>query len=151
MVRSLAPGFAEELEAVVARVPAVDRIVTSPLRRCRLLAEAVGARLGAPVAVDADWREMDFGRWQGQRWAEIPRAQLDAWATDFMHARPHGGESVAMLVARARAAVGRCGPEQRWLAVTHSGVIRAALFATGVEAAWTRTIGFGAVVALAEG
>jgi alpha-ribazole phosphatase len=147
----LAADCADAAAALAARFAPVDRIVTSPLRRCRLLAEALGSRLAVPVALDADWREMDFGRWQGRRWADIPRAELDAWAADFMHARPHGGESVAMLVARTREAIGRCCPERRWLAVTHSGVIRAALFAAGAQDAWTRSIGFGSVVELAEG
>ena len=51
---------------------------------------------------------MDFGRWEGLPWSAVPRAELDAWAADLMHARPHGGESVAMLLARTRRALARC-------------------------------------------
>ncbi|OXH82433.1 alpha-ribazole phosphatase, partial [Burkholderia multivorans] len=53
-------------------------------------------------------------------------AALDAWAADLMHARAHGGESVAQFAARVaqRAdAIARLGLPQ-WI-VTHAGVIRA--------------------------
>ncbi|HBF90413.1 MAG TPA: phosphoglycerate mutase, partial [Hyphomonas atlantica] len=47
----------------------------------------------------------DFGRWEMQPWGDLPRHELDAWANDFLDARPHGGESVAELTARTRAAI----------------------------------------------
>ena len=145
----LADGFEGEAEAVLARLPGVGRIVTSPLSRCARLAAFLGMRRGVPVTVDADWREMDFGRWEGRPWSEIPRDEVEAWTDAFMAARPHGGESVAMLAARVRKAVARCCPEERWLAVTHGGPIRAALVAAGAgEAGWTRTVPFGTAVTL---
>lgn len=145
----LAPGFETEAAAVLARLPPVARIVTSPLARCTRLATFLGTRLHVPVTVDPDWRELDFGAWEGRPWTEIPRAEVDAWTADFLHARRHGGESVAMLLARVRAALARCRPEEACLAVTHGGPIRAALFATGGDpASWTRPVPFGALVAL---
>ena len=104
----LAADVASEAEALAARLPRPDRIVTSPLARCRRLADHLGARLSLPVAIDPDWQEMDFGHWEGLPWSAVPRAELDAWAADLMHARPHGGESVAMLLARTRRALARC-------------------------------------------
>ena len=50
---------------------------TSPLRRCRSVADAVG-----PNLVEARLRELDFGAWEGLAWSDIPRAALDAWAAD---------------------------------------------------------------------
>jgi alpha-ribazole phosphatase len=145
---ALAPTFPAEAETVAARLGRADRIVTSPLGRCRRLAEHLGAALGAPVAVEDDWREIDFGAWEGRPWSAIPRPELDAWAADFLDARPHGGESVAMLLARTRRAIAACGAG-RTLAVTHAGPIRAALFATGAgPAAWDRAVGFGEAVTL---
>ena len=101
-----------------------------------------------PVTVDPDWRELDFGAWEGRPWSEIPAAEVEAWTADFMDARPHGGESVAMLLRRVRTAVARCCPEETWLAVTHGGPIRAALFAAGGgPEVWTRAVPFGGLVA----
>ena len=71
--------------------------------------------------------EMNFGTWEGRAWSDIPRPELDAWAKDFFHARPHRGESVAMVQTRTQAAL------QEWrardaaaLLVTHAGIIRTA-------------------------
>jgi alpha-ribazole phosphatase len=145
----LAASFPEEAAALAARLDPPARIVTSPLGRCRRLADFLGARLGAPVAADPRWREMDFGAWEGARWDDIPRAELDAWAHDLMEARPHGGESVAMLLARTRAALRDCRKDPgTCLVVTHAGVIRAALFDAGEAGAWQRPIGFGESVSL---
>ncbi|MFO1142167.1 MAG: alpha-ribazole phosphatase family protein [Amaricoccus sp.] len=142
------PHLLCEAQSIAAALAPVDRIVSSPLRRCRRLAALLGARLGVPVRFDPAWREIDFGAWEGLAWDAVPRAQLDAWAADFLHARPHGGESVAMLLARVRGALARARRVPgRVLAVTHAGPIRAALFATGAgPTAWQRNVGFGELV-----
>jgi alpha-ribazole phosphatase len=146
---AIAPDFAAEADALAARLPRPDRIVTSPLGRCRRLADRLGARLRLPVAIDPDWQEMDFGRWEGLPWDAVPRSELDAWAADLLQARPHGGESVAMLLARTRRALDRCRGPAGTLVVTHAGPMRAALVATGGgDAAWRRAIGFGEAITL---
>lgn len=147
----VAADLATDAEALVTEVKAVDRIVTSPLGRCRRLAEVLGTRLDVGVAVDNRWREMDFGHWEGSSWDDISRAEIDAWASDFMFGRPHGGESVAMLLARTKAAIAACrGARGDTLVVTHAGVIRAALFAQhGNEAAWRSEIRFCSPILLA--
>lgn len=144
-----APGFAEEAAAVIAALPPAARIVTSPLRRCLRLAEAIGAARGRAPEVDPRLAEMDFGAWEKAAWDAIPRGGLDAWAADFHHARPHGGESVAMLsarVAEALAAHRAAGGDA--VLVTHMGVIRAALAAAGRADAWSLRLPFGAIVRL---
>jgi alpha-ribazole phosphatase len=148
----LAPGpdLALAARALAPRLGAIDRIVASPLLRCRRLADLLAARLRVPLRLDPDWREIDFGAWEGRPWDALPRSELDAWATDLLHARPHRGESVAMLLARTRRALGRAGAGGgSTLAVTHAGPIRAALFASGGgPGAWQRTIAFGEIVRL---
>lgn len=146
------PGEARRILRAAGRI---ERVVSSPLRRCRALARLLAAEAGAPLRLDPDWREIDFGRWEGVPWAAIPRAELDAWAADLAGARPHGGESVAMLRERVRRAIARLGGGRRGartLVVTHAGPIRAALFLAGAgEGAWTRPVGFGEVVAVPRG
>jgi alpha-ribazole phosphatase len=72
---------------------------------------------------------MDFGTWEMQRWDGIERTQIDAWAANFLHARDHGGESVAQFDARVTAWFEALGADQTdaratiW-AVAHAGVIR---------------------------
>jgi alpha-ribazole phosphatase len=135
-----APGFEPEADRLAARLAPADRIVSSPLRRCTALAEALAARLAAPLTLDPRWREIDFGAWEGRPWDAIPRPELDAWAADLLNARPHGGESVAMLAARTAAAIAACPPGERTVVVTHAGPIRAVL------AAWDRPIAYGEAI-----
>lgn len=143
----VAATFDEEAARVVAALPAVERLVTSPLRRCMRLAERIGAARGLVPVVDGRMREMDFGRWERVPWNEIDRTELDAWAADFLHARPHGGESVAMVSERVGSALAdyrRSGVSHA--VVTHAGIIKAARAAAGCADAWMTSAGFGNAV-----
>ncbi|WP_300380748.1 alpha-ribazole phosphatase [Henriciella sp.] len=145
----LAESFAEEAENILSGLPPVEQIVTSPLTRCQQLADFMSKRLSVPVTTDCRLREMDFGTWEGRAWADIPRAEINAWVSDFMHARPHGGESVAMLRARTLEAIAELeNRQQETLIVTHAGVIKAALAAAETAASHSAAIGFGCYVTL---
>jgi alpha-ribazole phosphatase len=101
-------------------------IWTSPLSRCRLVAEALVAAWGvATVQVDARLVEMSFGAWEGMRWDDVPRADLDAWATDLLGFAPPGGESGAALVDRVTEiwrTIESCPGNQ--VVVTHGGPLK---------------------------
>lgn len=73
-------------------------LYASPLQRCAVLAERLGAH-----TLDARLAEMDFGAWEQRNWDDIPRAEIDAWAADLVHYRPGGGESVLQVAARVAA------------------------------------------------
>lgn len=140
----LAADFETVLAGILRDLPEVAHVVTSPLRRCRRLAEAIAADRGLALATDTRLREMDFGHWEGQAWDAIPRAELDAWAAEFQDARPHGGESVGMLAARVGAALSETPlsrPPVLWVA--HSGVARAAAALTGRHRGWDTDVAFG--------
>lgn len=147
----LAPDFEAALAVILRDLPPVACVVTSPLSRCRRLAEAIAAERALPLACDQRLREMDFGAWEGTPWAAVPRAELDAWAADFHGARPHGGESVAMLAARVGAALAETPasrPPVLWVA--HSGVARAAAALTGRHRGWDTDLAFGAWLDLSD-
>jgi alpha-ribazole phosphatase len=121
-----AARVAQRLAALGGAVPA--RVESSPLTRCAHVASALALGHGLALRVDARLAEMDFGKWEMQRWDAIERAQIDAWAADFEHARAHGGESVAQFDARVGAwfdDAGVSGSEETVWVVTHAGVIRA--------------------------
>jgi alpha-ribazole phosphatase len=105
----------------------IARIVSSPSRRTRGLAEALGAALALPVEIDEWLAELSFGAWELRTWDAIEEedgARLHAWMSRWRLEAPPGGERVDQLVARVaafRASVG----DARVLAVTHAGVIRA--------------------------
>ncbi len=145
----LAATFEEEAARVVEALPRAERLVTSPLYRCRSLAECIGAAKNLIPAIDERLREMDFGSWEGVDWDAIPRAEIDAWDADFLHARPHGGESVHMLRERTWAAIGdyrQSGLSH--IVVTHHGVIKAALAESEDPLAWKVHIDFGGSIRL---
>lgn len=109
-------GWAQNLRAATAeKLPCY----TSPLQRCRLLAEALHP---APEA-DPRLMEMDFGAWEMQPWDAIPRAGLDAWAADPLGFAPPGGESVTQMQARLLDFLAE-RTETELLLVTHGGVIK---------------------------
>ena len=145
----VADTFHEEAQTVIKSAPAADVIVSSPLTRCQKLAHQIAAAHGLAVELDPRLQEMNFGAWEGQRWSEIPKAELDAWAADFLNARPHGGESVAMLRDRTMTALAEYGaPDQSHILVTHAGVIKAALSEGDSADDFSIHVEFGGVVRL---
>ncbi len=109
-------------EGLRADLPPGLPVWSSPLRRCRTLAEYLH-----PVPqIDERLVEMDFGDWEGVRWDAVPRAELDAWAADVAGYAPRGGESPLMLQRRALAFVASLTVPAA-VVVTHAGVIRTLL------------------------
>lgn len=107
---------------LLAELPAGLPVWSSPLRRCSELAELLHRQ---PV-FDERLVEMDFGAWEGQRWDDIPRAELDAWAADVAGYAPPGGESPRDLQRRALDFVASLDVPEAVI-VTHAGVIRTLL------------------------
>lgn len=100
---------------------------TSPLLRCRRLAEALP---WGEAQQDARLKEMHFGEWEMQPWEAIPRETFDHWAERFVEHAPPGGESFRDLYRRASAFFIECAEKhagQPVVAVTHAGVIRSLL------------------------
>ena len=115
----LAEAPAEALARLVPLLPPQVTVFSSPLQRCRLLAEA----LHPAPQLDERLRETDFGSWEMQPWADLPRAELDAWAADPLHFRGHGGESVAQVQLRVLAFLEKL-PSAPSVIVTHGGVMK---------------------------
>ncbi len=147
----VAASFENESEAVLSKLPTISFIVSSPLRRCRKLADKIAANHGYSVQIDPRLTEMNFGRWEGVAWDSIPRAELDAWAADFYFARPHGGESVSHLKTRVDAAISELRRDhENGLVVTHAGVIRAARANGTAPDQYQTKIAFGEMIHLPE-
>ncbi len=100
-------------------------MVSSPLSRCLLPAQALAARLGLAIRIDADLVELDFGAWEGMAWDAVPRAALDRWAADPHGFAPPGGESGASLLGRVGRAAARLRSARHGaLVVSHGGPLR---------------------------
>lgn len=142
----VAHSFQDEAGQVAARIPSIDLLVASPLSRCQALAGFLSNALNIPMREDARLMEMNFGSWEGKRWDDIAREELDAWANDFWHAKPHGGEAVADLKARTDEALKDIGQSHSRVAViTHAGVIKAAFAKDTTAHSYNRAISFGEV------
>lgn len=145
----VADTFNQEADAVLRLAPIAKIIVSSPLTRCQKLASALANARGLNIQTDMRLREMDFGAWEGRRWSDLPRAELDAWAEDFLHARAHGGECIAMLRARTLEAIAEYrASDDTYLVVTHAGVIKAALSDGDKADNFSAHVDFGGVVKL---
>ena len=143
----VADSFSDEANAVVAQLQACEVLISSPSLRCLKLARKIRQAFGVSPQVDDRIYEMDFGSWEGQRWSDISSDELDEWARDFLHARPHGGESVAMLRQRSLDAIDefrRSG--KQYVVVTHAGVIKAVLADGDKSTDFGFEIDFGGIV-----
>jgi alpha-ribazole phosphatase len=147
----VAETFEREAEAAVAALPRIDKIISSPLIRCHKLAQFVSDQVGLPVAIEPQLQEMDFGTWEGIPWSVIKRSEIDDWANDFLHARPHGGETVSELRTRARLALeAHYDPDASTLFVTHAGVVRALLSTGDAAANFNTQIDFGGFLTMSD-
>ncbi|MEL7447658.1 MAG: histidine phosphatase family protein [Pseudomonadota bacterium] len=140
----LADTFDADAAAAIALLPTVEHIVSSPLQRARQLAQKIAEQRELPLAVDPRVSEMDFGAWEGLPWASVSRDELDAWAADFLDARPHGGESVRMVWQRCQDALAEyASRDGDTLVVCHAGVVRAAFAHGCTEEEFQTSIGYG--------
>ena len=126
----LADSFAAELQSVQAKLAHLKNpiLVSSPLRRCSILAESLAQHFGTPV-VNKDVRlmELNFGDWELRRWADIPQGVVSEWSDIHIRQAPPNGESYVELHARAKDFFGELTSKQHEhvLVFTHAGVIRA--------------------------
>lgn len=107
-----------------------NRVITSPLQRCTVFADAFAQRHGLPLQRDERLQEIHFGAWEGRSsaaiWNETPAALERFWADPETYPPP-GGESLSRFRSRVMGAwndiiEGYQG--ERLLVVTHGGVIR---------------------------
>lgn len=109
------------------RLPARHELLSSPALRCRETAAAAG--LARPRA-QPELAECDFGSWTGRSLAAIHASDpdaADAWMAD-PDACPHGGESLTAFTARVAGWLdGQAREDGRAVAITHGGVVKAAL------------------------
>ena len=124
-----------------------DMVFTSPRQRCRSLADAISMQ----STVEPGLAEMDFGSWEGLRWKDIPRADLNDWAADVSQYTPGGGESLQAMADRVTPWLHQTGDYARRtghtvLAITHGGPMRVAMAMArrmSLEKAMDIPVGFG--------
>lgn len=124
---ALADSFEVERDDVRKKIPPspIFRVYSSPLIRCRRLAESFG---NDEIRFDARLMELNFGEWEMQKWDDIGLGALNAWSEDAAFTRCPNGESFLDQYHRTVAFWDEfitAQDERPTLIITHGGVIRA--------------------------
>lgn len=123
----LADSQEEDLKKVKQKLEGIhfQRSYTSPLKRCRLLANELSEDA---ISEDA-LVEMKFGDWELKKWNELDRKVVDVWMNDFVNECPPNGESYMDFSMKSvfffDSLVKELKVDDKVLLTTHSGAIRA--------------------------
>ncbi|MCB1802436.1 MAG: histidine phosphatase family protein [Gammaproteobacteria bacterium] len=123
----------QQMQAAAAAVDGWQRVISSPLQRCRAFAESLADERGLPLSVVDDLREVGFGSWEGVTREQLKReraAEYRAFYDDPVNNRPAGAEPLEALAARVGKVfdgLARQYAGEHVLVVAHAGVIRATL------------------------
>ncbi len=133
--RVAADRLAVELAVEVAADRAVGRcaglvVLSSPFRRAHQTAEAIARAVSAPIHVEPDLAEVDFGVADGLTWDELLAAHSSLAEAILAGSDPDwpGGETRAQVTARARAIADHLLDRARSgdvIVVSHGGLLRA--------------------------
>jgi probable phosphoglycerate mutase len=111
--------------------PDIDVLVSSPMRRARQTAEAIGAARGLPLELAGDFRERGAGVLEGLTLPEVQARHPELWARRVLRQwdeGPPGGESIRDVfhrVARGLDALRGAYPGRRVVLVAHGFVSKA--------------------------
>lgn len=115
------------------------RVFTSPLMRAADTAREIAAVLGVEVETDDRLLELDYGDWDGRKFADVSPGEWAQWRGDVSFAPP-GGESLESVTRRIGEFCGeQLGDERCVVAVSHVSPIKAAVIwalGCGTEATW---------------
>ncbi len=150
----LTDDYDEQRDRLLGHLPPdVAVVFSSPLTRCRRLAEDIAGQITAgsrietapgqtklvdahrPIVLyDDRLKEYHFGDWEMMPWVSIDRTALDSWMADFVAVRTPNGENFQDLFNRISAfwqeqivPLAETQPGQPVFVITHGGVIRALL------------------------
>ncbi len=135
-VRSSFPEEAENVrisleKEILENGKVFDAVFRSPLGRCGLLAEYCGY----PDAIkDTRLLEMNFGKWEMQRYDDIKDPRLQEWYDDWLNVTPPGGESFLDQNKRAGAFLDEIkkSGKRNVLVFTHAGIMMNVMLILGI-------------------
>lgn len=107
---------------------APDAIFSSPLKRALTTAQSIAEVTALDVRIIDELREMNYGRWEGQKFLEIRKTERDIykrWVAEDDFPSPDG-ESHIDVLARIKRALETMNGARRPIVVTHGTAIRIA-------------------------
>jgi len=121
----------QQMRDSVQHSQAWQTIITSPLSRCHDFAMHLSAKLELPITINEQFKEINFGIWEGLSIKELmkkePNALRNYWENPDDHA-PEGSEQMTDFLQRIHLAWDQLietGLGKHSLLVCHGGVIRA--------------------------
>lgn len=134
MELALSENGREQMRQVAERLrdAGIDRLVASPLGRCRESADILGAALGLSPEIEPALSEIALGAWEGLTVEEVRQRFPDSYEArgrNIAIFRPPAGESFSDLADRAWPALLRilAGAAANIAIVGHAGVNRVLL------------------------
>jgi alpha-ribazole phosphatase len=126
----LAKTFEDEAAAILKKLEGItfDSIYSSPLSRCRLLAERIAET--NQVVYDNRLLEMNFGVWEGKLWTDVETtSEATEWFKNYFEVACPEGESYAIVYNRIQLFLNdiKAKSAQNCCVVTHGGQFRAFL------------------------
>ena len=107
--------------------PNVHRVFVSPMKRCAQTAAILYPDIVPEIV--CDFRECDFGAFEGLSYAELNgREDYQRWVDSFGELPFPGGESRALFAGRCISAFDRLPPQnvgEDWALIVHGGTIMA--------------------------
>jgi alpha-ribazole phosphatase len=123
--------YLEVFESILQQLPQHAVLYSSPLQRCKILAEHIKENLKInSIVQDSRLMEMNFGDWELKNWSDIPQEILDPWMKDFVTVSVPNGESFVDLDHRVQDFFQKEIHNKHTkpvIIVAHSGVIRSVL------------------------
>jgi len=124
----LAENYPQQHSQIKKNLPPVKHIYTSPLSRCRQLAEDLVTH--QTLIIEECLRELNFGAWEQRYFNDINPQQLKYWTENYLTQAPPAGESFQQLIQRCQQFWQQLQTtDEDCLIITHAGVIRALLMA----------------------
>jgi alpha-ribazole phosphatase len=144
------PTFEEEWKEIYKILPQLDKIYSSPLLRCKKLAEKLTLE-NMPIHFDNRLLEMNFGEWEMKKWNEIDNELLNNWMENFTHNLVPAGESYDLVKKRVIDFWEDLleNKEEKIGIVTHFGVIQSVLsilFETPPQKTFRFDLDYGAII-----
>ena len=107
----------------------IEKVFCSPMLRCLQTFEQLALSLSAPVNLEENLREINFGRWEGKSFKEIVETDpdlVDQWSKGYANFTFPEGENIAHFIQRVEQIKSQILSinHHRILVISHGGVIR---------------------------
>lgn len=96
----IAPVGHSQISAAVSQSSKPYKIIASPAKRCRRLAEALSDHHNVDIAYEPRLWEMNMGKFELVAWNDLPQDEANRWFADPLNEPTPSGESFAQVIER---------------------------------------------------